>query len=187
MIEPVVVTVFPVVFLAILFGGGARMHRRNIDMDGTPPIGKKVFYISKYTIMALWAVTVVQSWGVNLALAAVPGWLRGIAVALWVGGFTLLFIGRLGLAESFRIGSPKESTRLKVDGLYRFSRNPMYVGVYATLLAGVLYTLNPIVLAAGIFVVVVHHRIVLAEEQHLQTTFGQEYASYCCRVRRYLL
>jgi len=186
MIESVVVTVFPLVFLAILFGGGARLRRRNIDMDGAPPIERRIFYASKYAILALWALTVIRAWGVPLSFVSTPGWLRGVALALWVGGFLLLLVGRLGLADSFRIGSPKESTRLKVDGLFQFSRNPMYVGVYATILASVLYTLNPVVLLVGVLVVVVHHRIVLAEEQHLRQAFGQEYASYCQRVRRYL-
>jgi protein-S-isoprenylcysteine O-methyltransferase Ste14 len=172
MMEPVVVTVFPVVFLVVLFGGGALLRRRNIDMDGAPPIDQRVFYASKYAILGLWGAMVVQSWGIRLSLTGVPGWLRGVSLLLWIGGF--------------RIGSPKESTRLKMNGLFRFSRNPMYLGVYATILAGVLYTLNPIVLLAGAFVVVVHHRIVLAEEQHLQKAFGEEYAQYCGRVRRYL-
>ncbi len=186
MVESVVVTVFPVLFLILLFGGGALLRRRNIDMDGEPPIDRRIFYISKYTILVLWAAMVVQSWGVRLSLANPPGWVRGISLVLWVGGFLLLIIGRLGMAESFRIGAPKESTRLKVGGLFQFSRNPMYLGVYATLLAAVLYTLNPLVLLAAIFVVAVHHRIVLAEEQHLQKAFGQEYADYCRGVRRYL-
>ena len=125
---------------------------------------------------------VVQSWGVRLSLVSPPGWLRRVARVLWVGGFLLLVIGRLGLADSFRIGSPKESTHLKVSGLFQFSRYPMYLGVYATILAAVLYTLNPIVLLAGVFVVAVHHRIVLAEEQHLQKAFGEEYANDRRRV-----
>jgi protein-S-isoprenylcysteine O-methyltransferase Ste14 len=186
MVESVIVTVFPVLFLILLFGGGALLRRRNIDMDGAPPIDRRIFYISKYIILVLWAAMVVQSWGVRLSLVSPPGWLRRVALVLWVGGFLLLVIGRLGLADSFRIGSPKESTHLKVSGLFQFSRNPMYLGVYATILAAVLYTLNPIVLLAGVFVVAVHHRIVLAEEQHLQKAFGEEYANYCRRVRRYL-
>jgi len=188
MVEPVVVMLFPVLFLVILFGGAALLRRRKIDMDGEPPIDRRIFYLSKYAIVGLWAAMVLQSWswGVNLSFVSVPGWLKWIALFLWVGGFTLLFIGRLGMADSFRIGSPKESTRLKVDGLFRFSRNPMYVGVYATILASVLYTLNPIVLLVGAFVVAVHHRIVLAEEQYLRKAFGAEYANYCARVRRYL-
>jgi protein-S-isoprenylcysteine O-methyltransferase Ste14 len=171
MVESVVVTVFPVLFLILLFGTGALLRRRNIDMDGEPPIDRRIFYISKYTILVLWGAMVV----------------RWVSLVLWISGFSLLFVGRLGLADSFRIGSPKESTRLKVGGLFQFSRNPMYLGVYATLLASVLYTLNPVVLLAAIFVVAVHHRIVLAEERHLQKAFGEEYADYCRRVRRYLM
>ena len=155
-------------------------------MDGEPPIDRRVFYISKYTILVLWAAMLVQSWGVRLSLVSPPGWLRGISLVPWIGGFLLLIIGRLGLADSFRIGSPKESTHLKVGGLFQFSRNPMYLGVYATILGAVLATLNPLVLGAGAFVVAVHHRIVRAEEQHLQKAFGREYTDYCSRVRRYL-
>ncbi|MCU0915954.1 MAG: phosphatidylethanolamine N-methyltransferase family protein [Planctomycetes bacterium] len=186
MLESVAVTIFPVVFLTVLFGGGARLRRRNIDMDGEPPIHRRIFYVSKYAILGLWGVMVLRTWGVPLSLAYAPRWLRGVSLFLWMGGFGLLLIGRLGLAESFRIGSPKESTHLKTGGLFQFSRNPMYLGVYATILATVLYTLNPLVLLAGAFVIVVHHRIVLAEEQHLQRVFGEEYADYCRRVRRYV-
>jgi protein-S-isoprenylcysteine O-methyltransferase Ste14 len=62
----------------------------------------------------------------------------------------------------------------------------MYLGVYATLLASVLYTLNPILLFVGLFVAAVHHKIVLAEERYLQKEFCGAYGDYCKRVRRYL-
>ena len=180
------VTLPPALFLVILFGGGARFRRRSIDMDGVPPIGKTLFVTSKYAIVLLWAAAVSQSWGVRLSPVAVPGLLVKAAFSLWMSGFALLFIGRLGLGDSFRIGSPKEATRLRVNGLFRFSRNPMYLGVYATLLAAVLYTLNPAVLLLAAFVIAVHHKIVLAEEEHLREAFGEEYSDYCRLVRRYL-
>jgi protein-S-isoprenylcysteine O-methyltransferase Ste14 len=186
MSESLVVTLPPALFLVILFGGGALFHRRSIDMDGTPPIGKALFLTSKYAIVLLWAAAISRSWGVRLSAVAAPGLLAKSALALWLFGFALLLTGRLGLGDSFRIGSPKEATRLRVNGLFRFSRNPMYLGVYATLLAAVLYTLNPVVLLVAAFVIAVHHRIVLAEEEHLRGVFGQEYADYCSRVRRYL-
>ena len=129
---------------------------------------------------------VLHSWGISLSFVQVPGLLKWVSLCLWVSGFVLLFNGRFGLGSSFRLGSPQESTSLKVDGLFRFSRNPMYLGVYATLLASVLYTLNPILLLVAIFVAAVHHRIVLAEEQYLRSVFGEEYVDYCRRVRRYL-
>jgi protein-S-isoprenylcysteine O-methyltransferase Ste14 len=72
------------------------------------------------------------------------------------------------------------------SGLFRLSRNPMYVGVYGTIAASSLYTLNPIVILVGAFVIAIHHRIVLAEERHLHNVFGRPYALYCSRVRRYV-
>lgn len=186
MIESLFVTVLPLGFLIVLFGGGELFRRRNINMDGDPPIGKVLFLSSKYLILLLWTAMVVHSWGINLSFVKIPEPFRWLALSLWGSGFVLLFIGRFGLGDSFRIGSPKERTQLAVDGLFSFSRNPMYLGVYATLLATVLYTLNPLLLILGIYVVVVHHKIVLAEEQHLRTAFGAQYAEYCSHVRRYL-
>jgi protein-S-isoprenylcysteine O-methyltransferase Ste14 len=66
------------------------------------------------------------------------------------------------------------------------SRNPMYVGVYLIIAASALYTANPVVILLGVFVIAVHHRIVLAEEKHLQNVFGREYFEYCSRVRQYI-
>jgi protein-S-isoprenylcysteine O-methyltransferase Ste14 len=62
----------------------------------------------------------------------------------------------------------------------------MYLGAYATVLAPALYTLNPIVILLAALVVAVHHKIVLAEEEYMQKTFGQEYVEYRHRVRRYI-
>jgi protein-S-isoprenylcysteine O-methyltransferase Ste14 len=186
MVERIVVTFFPVTFLAVLFGGGERFRRRHIDMDGEAPINRALFYSSKYLIVALWLAMVLHTWGIDVSFFNAPASLKWAAVSLWIAGFVLLFLGRFELGASFRIGRPKETTSLRVDGLFRVSRNPMYLGVYATLLASVLRTLNPVLLVLGSFIVAVHHRIVLAEEGHLRSAFGEDYAAYCRRVRRYL-
>jgi protein-S-isoprenylcysteine O-methyltransferase Ste14 len=186
MIERFLVTALPVLFLIVLFGGGERFRRRHLDMDGDPPIGRTLFYLSKYAIVLLWAGMVAQSWGAAFWFLKVPASVTWVSLALWVAGFALLFIGRLEMGDSFRIGSPQERTALKVTGLFRLSRNPMYLGVFATLAASVFYTLNPVLLLVAIFIVAVHHRIVLAEEEYLRRAFGADYAEYCRRVRRYL-
>jgi protein-S-isoprenylcysteine O-methyltransferase Ste14 len=186
MIEALAVTLFPVAFLAVLFTSGELFRRRRIDMDGDAPIEKSLFYGSKYLIVVLWVAMVLDSWGIGVSFFNRPASLERAALCVWAIGFILLFVGRFGLGSSFRIGQPKESTRLRVNGLFRVSRNPMYVGMYSTLLASVLFTLNPVLLLVAAFIVAVHHRIVLAEERHLRNAFGREYEEYCGRVRRYL-
>jgi protein-S-isoprenylcysteine O-methyltransferase Ste14 len=97
-----------------------------------------------------------------------------------------MYAGRFMMGDSFRLGTPKENTSLRTDGLFRISRNPMYVGMYATMTASALYTLNPIVILLGVFVIAIHHTIVIAEEKHMQKVFGQEYLDYFHRVRQYI-
>lgn len=186
MLLPLFVTLLPVLFLAGLIQKARAFRRRQIDMDGESPIPKALFVSSKYAIVILWGAMIVQSWGADLSFVDVPGPAKGLSIGLWIVGFALLFAGRSVLGDSFRIGSPRERTGLKQTGLYRFSRNPMYVGVYATLCAAVVCTLNPILLLTAVYVIAVHHRIVLAEEEQLRRTLGEEYRTYCSRVRRYV-
>jgi protein-S-isoprenylcysteine O-methyltransferase Ste14 len=186
MIEALIVTFFPAVFMVLLFGGGEVFRRNRIEQGGEAPINGALFATSKYSILVVWSVAVLESWGIGLSVLMAPAAVTGCALALWVSGFALLILGRFGLGSSFRLGTPKESTSLRTGGMFRFSRNPMYLGVYATVLASALYTMNPLVWVLGAFVVAVHHRIVLAEEAHMRTAFGHEYDEYCRRVGRYI-
>jgi len=186
MIEPLFISVWPVLFMSLIYGGGMKLRRQRIDMEGEPPIDKNLFLSSKLAMIIPWALMIFQSFGVNVSMVKGPGLLRPISLVLWASGFALAIVGRIGLGNSFRVGRPKESTRLRVDGLYRFSRNPMYLGLYATLAASALYARQPVGWLAAAFVVAVHHRIVLAEEENLRDAFGDEYRDYCRRVRRYL-
>ena len=186
MIESALVTILPVGFLIILFGGGALFSRRNIMQDGKAPINRLLFYASKYSILVLWGAMVIRSWGAGISVVEVPPVIRIIALCLWGIGFLFMYAGRFTMGDSFRLGSPEEDTLLKTGGLFRLTRNPMYVGMNATIAAASLYTLNPVVILLTVFVVTVHHRIVLAEENHLQHVFGREYSDYCTRVPRYV-
>ena len=155
-------------------------------MQGAPPIDKNLFYLSKLAMIIPWAAMFLQSLGVNLSLIRAPRLLVWISLALWASGFSLAMAGRFGLGSSFRVGCAKEETILRTGGIFGLSRNPIYVGLNATLLASALYTLNPLVLLVGAGVSAVHHRIILAEEACLRRTFGEKYEEYCRRVGRYI-
>lgn len=186
MFEAVLVTFFPVGFLIVLSGGGALFLRRAIEQNGEAPINRTLFYASKYSILILWGFTVIQSWDIRISFIEIPRSIQVIALLLWVSGFVFLYLGRFTMGDSFRLGIPKEDTRLKTDGLFRLSRNPMYVGMYATMTASVFYTLNPVVILLAAFVIAIHHTLVIAEEKHIQKVFGQEYLDYRNHVRRYI-
>lgn len=79
------------------------------------------------------------------------------------------------------------STALVVAGPYRFSRNPMYLGMAGILLGAAIYagSLTPFVVIPA-FMGLVQERFIVPEEAKLEAAFGREYVKYKSRVRRWL-
>ena len=71
-------------------------------------------------------------------------------------------------------------------GLYRFVRNPMYLGILS-LLAGWSFLSGSALLVAytGLLGVAFHLRVVLYEEPRLQRQFGEQWTAYAASVRRW--
>jgi len=80
-----------------------------------------------------------------------------------------------------------EARVLVTDGLYRLSRNPMYLGMFIMLL-GFAFMMGRLgaLLPLPLFVLIIRQRFVIAEESFLEATFGQTYLDYKSRVRRWL-
>lgn len=84
----------------------------------------------------------------------------------------------------FLIG--EEPIKLVSSGLYKMSRNPMYLGVLNIALGQALFfesTMN--LIYAGFLIVFFHLVVVLVEEPHLKNKHGQEYMSYTRQVPRW--
>jgi ribosomal protein S18 acetylase RimI-like enzyme len=82
------------------------------------------------------------------------------------------------------VDAPK---KLVVRGLYRYTRNPMYVGVLAVILGWVLVFRAVSLSGYAAFVGFCFHLfVVLYEERHLHQTFADDYDAYCTRVGRWL-
>lgn len=76
---------------------------------------------------------------------------------------------------------------LVVEGPYRFTRNPMYLGVMLVLLGTALLVAQwPYLLVPPLFFLAVRLGFVPREERRLAATFGDAYAEYRSRVRRWL-
>jgi protein-S-isoprenylcysteine O-methyltransferase Ste14 len=83
------------------------------------------------------------------------------------------------------MGLPQDETALVSSGMYGFSRNPIYLGIFLIMGASLVYAFSWVNLVAVILGVALHHRIVLAEEKFLYRQFSG-YEAYCRRVRRWL-
>ncbi len=111
-----------------------------------------------------------------------------IAVALMGLGFSVA-----GLVAFRRASTtvnplqPDRASSLVTAGVYRITRNPMYVGFLLVLLAWATY-LSAIWALAGplAFYVFMNRFQIEPEERVLNRLFGQAYEAYCLRVRRWL-
>ncbi len=78
-------------------------------------------------------------------------------------------------------------TTLVTDGVFRYTRNPMYLGM-ALVLLGCAVTVGAAttLVIPPLFMVIVQYRFILAEEAMLRGLFPEEFPAYCARVRRWL-
>ena len=104
-----------------------------------------------------------------------------VAVGLVVAG-----VGIRNLGSAIRVGLPDEPTEFNGRGLYRLSRNPIYAGIFLSMIGSCVLVPAWFNFASTAIAMVLHHRIVLAEEQFLAARFGQAWHDYRGRVRRYI-
>jgi protein-S-isoprenylcysteine O-methyltransferase Ste14 len=120
---------------------------------------------------------------------SLPESLRYFGAALVICGALIYFwcawdFGSKGLGTPAPIDAPRV---LVVKGLYRFTRNPMYVGVANVIFGQALFYGSSRVAIYGCFVVVTFHLFVLFyEEPTLRRLFGDQYDRYCTQVPRWI-
>ena len=83
--------------------------------------------------------------------------------------------------------TPDATTALVVSGVYRVTRNPMYLGFLLFLLAEIVWLAHPVALLVGpAFVLYLNRYQIVPEEDALQTRFGAEFQTYATQVRRWI-
>jgi protein-S-isoprenylcysteine O-methyltransferase Ste14 len=112
---------------------------------------------------------------------------RLIGAILIVAGLALAIPAALAFRRGGTHAEPwKPSTALVTGGIFRFLRNPMYVGILS-IVAGVAFlTASDWMLVMTILLAfVLHVGVVRREERYLHAKFGEEYRRYCESVPRY--
>jgi protein-S-isoprenylcysteine O-methyltransferase Ste14 len=129
----------------------------------------------------------IPAWVVSMDRRRGDGFLIG-AMPLAVGAVMLLWCVRDFYVSGKGTLAPWDPPKhLVMVGLYRFTRNPMYVGISLLLVGWSLLAESP--LLAGYTVVVgiaFHLRVVLYEEPTLLKLFGEEWMRYATSVPRWL-
>jgi protein-S-isoprenylcysteine O-methyltransferase Ste14 len=126
-------------------------------------------------------------WPIAAPWGSAP-WIEGVGLALIVLGLTAMFTGIVTFRLAHVTVMPnRPAAQLVTRGIYAYTRNPMYVGLTALYLGGVIVTsyvwalfILPLVL------VVLYQRVIRREERYLSGRFPVEYAAYRAEVRRWV-
>ena len=115
-----------------------------------------------------------------------------------IAGALVIFAGGLAVAIagiiSFRLAKttvnplkPETATSLVSSGIFGVTRNPMYLGLLLALLAWTLYLSSPVALLGPVaFWLYITRFQIIPEERAMTKLFGNSFAAYCAKVRRWI-
>jgi len=147
---------------------------------------KRIIYPPVWLLFGLIAIFASNEYFPGPRFTSLAGQVCG-GVLILIGLVLLVFAnGRFTRAGTGVIPFRNVSA-LVTDGIYRYTRNPMYLGMVAVLL-GCAVTVGATValIVPVLFAVIVDRRFIRYEEVMLRNLFPDDYPAYCGRVRRWL-
>jgi protein-S-isoprenylcysteine O-methyltransferase Ste14 len=179
--------------------GSAILHR--LRFGRTPLVLYRAPRAELHTRVTKGVTLLAIVWAVLLASVALSSRTRNlltlwgyVQLPLWVGwliacmGLVAMLMSQWNMGPEFRIGqSPNDAPKaLRTEGVYRYSRNPIYLGSW-TMLAGMTAWYPHLLAVAVLFAIGFSmHLLVRAEERFLLEYFASVYEEYCARTPRYL-
>ena len=185
---PILALIVLAVFYGIYFGKVLAQKRRGIQ---TRQIGhrkeKEIHTVETLMSIATLGAPIAQLMSIGFGWNHLPtsARLTGFLIGLLGDGIFLLSV--LCMKDSWRAGIPdKDKTELVTNGIYRYSRNPAFLGFDFMYIGVLLLYGNLLTLGFSVFAMVMLHLQILQEERYLEDAFGTAYIEYKKQVFRYL-
>lgn len=167
------------------------LQRKNgirTDQMGKGKKPKNVLLTEHLMKIATYAIVPVE--GISI-ICGFQLWNNGLC---WIGlliaslGVAVFCAAMITMGASWRAGIPeKDKTELITDGIYRFSRNPAFLGFDLMYIGLLLAWFNWVHLLFATWAVVMLHLQILQEEAFLRNAFGETYLEYQNRTGRYFV
>jgi protein-S-isoprenylcysteine O-methyltransferase Ste14 len=114
-------------------------------------------------------------------------WLAALLVLL---GAACAVAGVLGFRKARTTVNPLDPSRassLVTGGIYKFSRNPMYLGMLIVAIGFAVYLASPLsFILAIVFAMFINRFQIVPEEIAMKKIFGSEFTEFCSKTRRWL-
>lgn len=159
-----------------------------MDLIGKTTINPLIFYTGKISGYITWILLILQHTDNYLFVFEGVRYNSQIYLSYLLAGFAifLIILSLLNLGKSTRLGLPTNDTKLKTKGLYKISRNPMYLGFNLLTFLSMIYMLNLTIVFLGLYSILTYHLIIKAEERFLEQRFGDDFVNYKSETRRYI-
>jgi protein-S-isoprenylcysteine O-methyltransferase Ste14 len=153
------------------------MSRHALDTRIPPPLVALVVALLMWNASTWWPLAEPPAWRVPLALT-----LAVVGAAFDLSGLWAFHRARTTVNPM----KPEKVSSFVSGGVYRLTRNPMYLGLALFLTALTVHLWSPLaLLGPPLFVAYINRFQIAPEEQLLRERFGPTYDSYCTRVRRW--
>ena len=141
------------------------------------------------TLMGIATVGIIlaQLLSIGFGWSHLPASARFTGFCVAMLGDLIFLLSVICMKDNWRAGIPdKDRTELVTNGIYRYSRNPAFLGFDLQYIGVLLMYCNLLTAAFTAFAITMLHLQILQEERYLTAAFGAEYLAYRHRVLRYL-
>ena len=176
------------VFYGVYFAKVLAQKRRGIQ---TRQIGRRkeraIRTVEILMSIATLGAPIAQLLSIAFGWSHLPANARFTSFCVGMLGDAIFLLSAWCMKNSWRAGIPdKDKTELVTTGIYRFSRNPAFLGFDLMYIGVLLLYGNLLTFGFSVFAIVMLHLQILQEERYLAETFGAPYQAYCRHVFRYL-
>lgn len=147
---------------------------------------KKVLFIERIMSVATVLACIIGVLSIFLVKRYPMAEIRIAGIIIGVIAVFFFALATITMKNSWRVGIPEEKTSLITNGIYKWSRNPAFVGFDLLYLSICLMFFNVPLVLVSVWAAVMLHLQILQEEEHMHRMFGEEYEEYRKHTLRYL-
>ena len=175
-------------FYFIYFGKIIIQNKKGIQTDQIAK-GKnntKLFLIELILKVSTYSVVIIEIISIIFNITMLSLFFRIIGLIFCICGVVIFYLSVCTMKDNWRAGiAENDKTSIVIIGIYRFSRNPAFLGFDLIYIGVLLMFFNFVLLLFSTFSVVMLHLQILQEENFLPSAFGEDYLIYKNQVNRY--
>lgn len=187
MIYQIIAILILVAFYTFYFAKIVIQKKQSIKTNqmGIGNKSKKVRIIEQIMSVATVLVCILGVCSIFLVKRVIVTEARNAGIVVGTIAVVFFALATITMKTSWRVGIPEEKTSLITDGIYKWSRNPAFVGFDLLYLSMCLMFFNIPLVVVSVWAAVMLHLQILQEEEHMHKMFGKEYDEYKKHTMRY--